>query len=103
MAVLKVPIDEVGERQAFFATSARFPPTATEPAAEGLTLGMDVETAVSTDGKVGGGVYSIDYEAEGTDPRVQEVLVQLRKDGTAEKGWKHTQGEFVGITGGLVI
>jgi len=103
MAILKIPIDEVGERQTFFATSARFPPTAGEPKADGLTLGKGVETAVSTDGKVGGGVYSIDYEAEGTDPKVQELLAQLRKDGTAEKAWKHTQDEFVRITGSPAI
>jgi hypothetical protein len=103
MAILKIPIDEVGERQTFFATSARFPPTTGDPKADGLALGKGVETAVSTDGKVGGGVYSIDYEAEGTDPKVQEVLAQLREDGTAEKTWKHTQAEFVRITGSLAI
>jgi NAD(P)-dependent dehydrogenase (short-subunit alcohol dehydrogenase family) len=103
MAILKIPIDEVGERQTFFATSARFSPAAGEPNADGLALGDGVETAVSTDGKVGGGVYSIDYEAEGTDPKVQEILAQIRKDGTAEMAWKHTQDEFVRITGSLTI
>jgi hypothetical protein len=42
-------------------------------------------------------VYSIDYEVTGTLPRVQELLAQLREDGTAEKAWKHTQDEFVRI------
>jgi len=101
MAILKIPIDEVGERHTFFATSARFP--ANEPKADGLTLDKSVETAVSTEGKVGGGVYSIDYEAEGTSPKVQVVLTQLRENGTAERAWKHTQDEFVRITGSPAI
>jgi NAD(P)-dependent dehydrogenase (short-subunit alcohol dehydrogenase family) len=102
MAILKIPNDEVGERQTFFATCARFLPAAGEPKADGLNLGEGVETAVSTDGIVGG-VYSIDYEAEGTDLKVQEILAQLRKDGTAEKAWKHTQDEFLRITGSLAL
>ncbi|TVY86016.1 Oxidoreductase [Lachnellula willkommii] len=101
MAILKIPIDEVGERHTFFATSARFP--ASEPNSDGLSLGKGIETAVSTEGKVGGGVYSIDYEAEGTSPKVQAVLTQLKENGTAEKVWKHTQGEFVRITGSTAI
>jgi hypothetical protein len=42
---------------------------------------------------------SIDYEAEGTYPKVQEVLAQWRKDRTVEEAWRHTLGEFVRITG----
>lgn len=103
MAMLKIPIDEVGERHTFFATSARFPPAAGEPQTSGVALDEGVETAVSSDGEVGGGVYSIDYEGEGTDPKVQEVLAQLRKDGTAEKAWEHTQDEFVRITGSPAV
>ncbi|TVY52430.1 Oxidoreductase andH [Lachnellula cervina] len=101
MAILKIPIDETGERQTFFATSARF--SASEPNADGLSLAKGIETAVSTEGKVGGGVYSIDYEAEGTSPKVQAVLTELKENGTAEKAWKHTQGEFVRITGSTTI
>ncbi|KAH8901538.1 NAD(P)-binding protein [Thozetella sp. PMI_491] len=100
---LKLPIDEVGERHTFFATSARFPPSSRESEADGLKMEDGIETAVGTDGKVGGGVYSIDYEAEGTDPKVQEVLEGLRKSGVAEKAWKHTQDEFIRITGSTSI
>ncbi|KAN0121808.1 hypothetical protein V8E51_000134 [Hyaloscypha variabilis] len=82
MVLLKIPIEEVGERQVFFASTARFPPRDGE---DGVSLGEGVEVAVGTDGKVGGGVYSIDYEAEGTQPRVLELLARMR-------GWDGREG-----------
>lgn len=109
MAVLKIPIDETGERQLYFATSARFPPrdhgTGTgEAASDGMVaLGRGVSTATGADGTSGGGVYSIDYEAEGTSQRVQGILEGLRTDGTAEKLRKHLEEEFVRITGSTAI
>lgn len=103
MAMIKIPIDETGERQLYFATSARFPPrdhgTGAAGSAGAVALGQGVSMAVGADGKSGGGVYSIDYEAEGTSERVQGVLEGLKSDGTAEKVWKHVQEEFVRITG----
>jgi hypothetical protein len=103
MAILKIPIDETGERHTYFATSARFPPGTGDPKAEGVPLSRGVKRATGTDGKVGGGVYSIDYEAEGTYPQVQEILAGLREDGTADKAWSHTEEEFIRITGSLAI
>ncbi|ROV94978.1 hypothetical protein VMCG_08366 [Cytospora schulzeri] len=107
MAIIKIPIDETGERQLYFATSARFPPrnhgTATAESGDMIALGQVVSTAVGADGTPGGGVYSIDYEAEGTSERVQRVLEGLKKDGTAEKVWKHIEDEFVRITGSTAI
>ena len=69
----------------------------------GIALSDGVETAVSIDAKIGGGVYSIDYEVIRTLPRVQELLSQLREDGTADKARKHTQDEAVRITGSAAI
>lgn len=107
MAMLKIPIDETGERQLYFATSARFPPrnhgTGTVETADMIALGQGVNTAVGADGTAGGGVYSIDYEAEGTSERVQSLLDGLKKDGTAEKVWKHVEEEFIRITGSTAI
>lgn len=97
MALLHIPIDETGERQVYFATSARFPPRSGD--ASGISLGAGIDNAVGADSKPGGGVYSIDYEAEGTSERVQVHLKNLTEDGTAEKIWKHTQEEFTRITG----
>lgn len=107
MAMLKIPLDETGERQLYFATSARFPPrnhsTGTADSADMITLGQGVSTAVGADGTPGGGVYSIDYEAEGTSERVQVLLEGLKKYGTADKVWKHVEEEFVRITGSTAI
>lgn len=107
MAMLKIPIDETGERQLYFATSARFPPrnhgTGTAGTTDMIALGQGVSTAVGADGTPGGGVYSIDYEAEGTSERVQSLLEGLKKDGTADKVWKHVEEEFVRITGSTAI
>lgn len=111
MAFLKIPIDEAGERHLYLATSARFPPhndstgIGSEPGAAPamITLGEGVCTAVGADGNPGGGVYSVDCEAEGTSERVQNVLKGLQDDGTAEMVWKHVQDEFVRITGSTAI
>lgn len=109
MAILKIPIDETGERQLYFATSARFPPrdhgTGTGEAASAGMVALDggVSIATGADGTPGGGVYSIDYEAEGTGQRVQGVLEGLKTDGTAEMVWKHVEEEFMRITGSAAI
>ncbi|KAI1077727.1 hypothetical protein F5B20DRAFT_572180 [Whalleya microplaca] len=104
VALLQIPIDETGERQVYFATSARFPARDVERKdADGVALSESIEIAVGTNSRPGGGVYSIDYEAEGTSQRVQELIENLTKDGTAEKVWKHTEEEFVRITGSSAV
>ncbi|KAI0095673.1 hypothetical protein GGR51DRAFT_544837 [Nemania sp. FL0031] len=102
MALLQVPIDETGERQTFFATSARFPPS--EPRdADGVALGEGVAVAAGVNGNPGGGIYSIDWEAEGTSPRVQKLMHDFSQDGTAEKLWKHTEDEYMRVTGSIAV
>ncbi|KAK8053326.1 hypothetical protein PG996_012627 [Apiospora saccharicola] len=111
MSMLQVPIDETGERQVYFATSARFPPrdarrggsTDQSGSASGILLGPDVHTAIGADGRLGGGVYSIGYEAEGTSQRVQDLMRDLTGDDMAEQVWKHTEEEFVRITGSTAV
>ncbi|KAJ8127928.1 hypothetical protein O1611_g5709 [Lasiodiplodia mahajangana] len=100
VAYLHIPIEETGERQTYFPTSARFPPGSSEQKdADGVALGEGVDVAVGVDGKLGGGVYSIDYEAEGTAEKVQHIIRGYIEDGTAEKVWKHTEEEYVRVTG----
>ncbi|KAK7756213.1 hypothetical protein SLS62_001806 [Diatrype stigma] len=102
MALLHIPIDETGERQIYFATSARFPPgDGGLGDANGVALAQGVNVAVRVDRNPGGGVYSIDYEGEGTSERVQALMKSLTEDGTADKIWKHTEEEFLRITGSL--
>lgn len=104
MAYLHTPIEETGERQAYFATSARFPPGGGEQRdADGVALGQGVAVAVGVDGKSGGGVYSIDYEAEGTTQRVQELIKGYIEDDTQNKVWKSTEEEYMRITGALAV
>lgn len=78
MAMLKIPIDETGEGQLYFATSARFLPRdhskGTAESADMVALCQGVSIAVGADGTPGGGVYSIDYKAEGTSERVRGIL-----------------------------
>ncbi|KAK8022575.1 hypothetical protein PG993_013342 [Apiospora rasikravindrae] len=102
MALLQIPLDETGERQLYFATSARFPPGRSEDA-DGIMLGQGVGTATGADGALGGGVYSIDYEGEGTGGNVRGVLDALVKDGTADRLSEHTGEDFRRITGSAAI
>ncbi|KAI0468551.1 hypothetical protein F4859DRAFT_524466 [Xylaria cf. heliscus] len=104
IAYLQVPIDETGERQIYLITSARFPPGDREKRdADGVALADSIEVAVAVDGKVGGGVYSIDYQAEGTSQRVQELIRNYIEDNMAEKVWKHTEEEYMRVTGSLAL
>ncbi|KAI1810009.1 hypothetical protein GGS20DRAFT_569282 [Poronia punctata] len=104
VALLHIPIDETGERQLYIATSARFPcKDSGGKEVDGVQLGDGIGVATGIDGKVGGGVYSIDYEGEGTSPRVQELMKGFIQDSTAEKVWKHFEEEFVRVTGSVTI
>ncbi|KAI3395363.1 hypothetical protein diail_1419 [Diaporthe ilicicola] len=95
------PIVEVGERHTFYCTSARFPPKrlADEPSTAGVKLPESVDVAQGVDGSVGGGVYSVDTFGESADTKVEEILANYRRDGTAEKLWKYTESEWQRVTG----
>ena len=95
---LATPFDEAGERQLFFATSARFPGGGGGGAA-GVPLPEGVSVATGTDGKRASGVYSITNHAETAPPKVDQLLAKMRKDGTAQKVWAQVEKEFVKATG----
>lgn len=99
------PIVEVGERHSFYCTSARFPPreAAVDPGAAGTELPDGVSVAKGVDGSVGGGVYSVDTYGESADAKVEELLANYRKDGTADKLWKYTESEWQRVTGTLSL
>ena len=92
------PIEEVGERHLFMATSARFP-AAGDDAVAGVPTEIGVAVARGTDGKIGSGVYSVSNDGETASPKVEQLLGKLRKDGTAKKVWADVQEEFIRITG----
>ncbi|KAH6658940.1 hydrogenase/reductase-like protein [Truncatella angustata] len=95
---LNIPNEEVGERHTFFCTSARFPPSQGVEDAAGVTL-SGIQATVGTDGNLGSGVYSIDYEGEPARQGALQSLAGLRQDGTSEKLWKHVQDEFTRVAG----
>jgi len=94
-----IPNQESGERHLFLATSARYPPGTGEDAAAGVPLAGEVAVARGTSGKVGSGVYSIDWDGESAGPKVEVLLAKFRKEGLVEKVWEHTEEEFRRITG----
>jgi hypothetical protein len=95
-----VPKMETGERLMFY-TSPRFPArpvTGSEMHPE--TIG-DVQVAVSTDGVLGGGFYTVNWNGE-TLP-LKKTYSDLRKNGLSEKVWKHTMEAFKDIEDGKVF
>ena len=98
--LVTTPIDEVGEREVFFATSARFPDRGESG---GVPLPGGVAVTRGTDGKSGSGVYSISNDGESAPPKVEQLLSHLRKDGIVQQVWSHVEEEFVRITGAASV
>ncbi|KAF8907956.1 hypothetical protein CPB84DRAFT_1768254 [Gymnopilus junonius] len=94
-----IPNQESGERHLYFATSARYPASASEDGDSGVPLQDGVDTARGTDGKAGSGIYSIDWDGESAGKKVEETLEKLRKEDVTEKLWNHTEEEFERILG----
>ncbi|KAH6631318.1 hypothetical protein F5144DRAFT_214994 [Chaetomium tenue] len=119
--MVTVPVAEAGERQLFVATSGRFPArcgwgpllpvvdgsgrmgsassNVSVTAGVGLVEGEGVAVARGSDGQVGGGVYSVSFDAEPQSVKVEEAVQQLRDEDLVRKLWLHTVGEFVRVTG----
>lgn len=94
-----IPTVEAGERHVFLATSARYPAGTSGNAASGVPLAGGVAVARGTSSKIGSGIYSVDAQGESAEPKVEELLAQLRKEGMVEKVWKHIEDENNRITG----
>lgn len=94
MPLISMPNEECGERHAFIATSARYPPSSNSGINLGVPLEGEIKNAVGTDGKVGSGVYTVDSHGESGDVKVQAILAKLRRDRVGEAVWKHCQDEF---------
>ena len=90
-----VPVEECGERQLYLATSARYPPAKSgRDGGSGLPLGDGVDVARGTDGEVGSGVYSVEWDGTSASSKVQKVLAGYRDEGIVEKIREHTESEF---------
>ncbi|GAD97834.1 hypothetical protein PVAR5_6516 [Paecilomyces variotii No. 5] len=98
---IQIPIEESGERHLFLSTSSRYEPNgvADGQKASGVPLIEGIKVAEGTDGKIGSGVYSVDWDCETCGPKVTALLAKMREEGCVEKVWKHTEGEFKRITG----
>ena len=91
--------EESGERHLFLATSERYRARLDENLAPGVPSANGTVVARGTSGNSGCGVYSVDEHGESAGPQVEELLIELRKDGTADKVWDDLQAEFKRITG----
>lgn len=91
-----VPLDEIGERHLYLATSARFP--AMKRGSDGVQQEDGADVALGTTGESGSGVYSLGSDCESASPAVRKLLVELRKKEMVEEVWRHTEREFKRIT-----
>ncbi|KAJ5612471.1 Short-chain dehydrogenase/reductase SDR [Penicillium lagena] len=94
-----IPIKEAGERHLFLATSAKYPARVADKSIKVVPVAGDVQIAVGTDGESGSGVYSVNWDGEGTKAKVVGILAKLRRQGMDTQVWEHTVGEFKRITG----
>jgi hypothetical protein len=84
---------ECGERHVYLCTSGRYPGRDEKADREGDGV------AVGVDGKVGSGVYSVDWDGESAGTKTVEVIQKLVEDGMVDKFWDHTMEQFVRVTG----
>ncbi|KAF2673197.1 putative short-chain dehydrogenases/reductase [Microthyrium microscopicum] len=84
--LIYTPPTDCGERHAFLATSAMYPPREVQ-ANDGVPLEEDLAVARGSDGKTGSGVYTLDNKNNSSPPKVEEVLALHRSSGTGKKVW----------------
>ena len=94
-----MPLKECGERHALLCTSLKYPPLKDGATASGASLTAAISVAKGIDGKTGSGVYSVDHEGESASTAVVDLLAKYRQQGMVDKVWKHTEDEFLKITG----
>lgn len=87
--------EECGERQLFYATSAKY---AASPGG-GVPLESGLMVAKGTDGKMGSGMYSIDVKGGSAPATVEKLLAGFGVDGTAKQVWESISSDLVRITG----
>lgn len=90
--LINIPITESGERHLFLATSAMYPASMGDDTTSGVSLASGLSTARGIGG--GSGVYTVDSAGQSAGPKVEDLLADFEKDGTADKLWKHTEEEF---------
>ncbi|KAL8971789.1 MAG: hypothetical protein Q9197_003099 [Variospora fuerteventurae] len=98
----EIPFADVGDRQLFHATSARYPPlsASSKPEAQGAPLPQAVPVAEGIDGKKGSGAYLATKDSDVAPSGTGKLMTDYRKRGVPEKVWKHTLEMFEKVRGG---
>ena len=108
--ITTVSVSEAGERQLFFATSARFPARGGVDVEDTAGVGPVIQyyhgedgggggVARGSDSRVGSGVYSVNFDGEAAGQKVEELVQRLRDEDLVRTVWVHTTGEFLRVTG----
>lgn len=88
--------EEAGERQVFFATSARFGGCGQGPDGVPAKAGDVARLVNDSQGKIG--VYSVGSDGEPASKQVVTLLTKMRDEGVLEKVWSYTESELERIT-----
>ncbi|KAL8645307.1 MAG: hypothetical protein Q9210_006779 [Variospora velana] len=98
----EIPFADVGDRQLFHATSARYPPLSfsSKPEAQGAPLPQAVPVAEGIDGKKGSGAYLATKDSDVAPSGTGKLMTDYRERGVPEKVWKHTLETFEKVRGG---
>lgn len=99
MPFIETRPDECGERHLFVATSAMYAPGQSGGAHSGVPLVGNLAAARGSNGRTGSGVYSVDNKTKSASPKVEKLLAEFRKNGTAEKVWSYVATDLKKITG----
>lgn len=91
--------DECAERLVFLATTARFAPRLGGMGCSGVSLSEHLTVARGSDGQIGTGMYTVDNKGESSPAKVEKLLAEFRKNGTAAAVWEYVRADFLRITG----
>lgn len=114
--LLDVPNLETGERHLFMATSARYrgkqqrvneDKNRSGGDGDGVPLliddGVAVQAVRGVDGQVGSGTYSLNWNGESANRRVERLMANYKEKGIVDQIWRHVEGEFERITGSTAM
>ncbi|KAI9838860.1 MAG: hypothetical protein M1819_004067 [Sarea resinae] len=92
LSLFALSYNEAGERELFYATSARYPPAGNRSSAVGVVLGPKVEVAEGCDGAQGTGLYLLDWNGEIAGD--EKLLTDFKTRGLSDTVWAHTLEVF---------
>ncbi|KAL8735925.1 MAG: hypothetical protein Q9166_000487 [cf. Caloplaca sp. 2 TL-2023] len=97
ISFLAIPLPDVGARQLFHATSARYPAKSPPTAEAGAKL-RSSDLSVS-DGEPGSGFYIVDQASERAPSGTSKLMKGYWERGVPEKVWRHTVEMFGDVRG----